>query len=334
MNYIVFDLEWNQSPIGQAGEHPRMPFEIIEIGAVKLDESYNVVDEFSRLVKPKIYTKLHKIIKQMLSYDEKDLKKDGVPFKQACSEFLKWSGEDSVFCTWGSSDLYYLQNNMDFYYMDKLEFPLKYYNIQQIFADKYDPDGNIWKLEKAVEELGLNEEEPFHTAVNDARYTAKVLEAAKLGDITDKYTFDIYRHPKKYEDRVEAFHDGRLDEISEEFPSKRAAMSDKELSMIRCVKCKRKTSRKIKWFAATSTADVAVGKCLYHGFMEGVIKCKAVGDSTDNVFILKKTVPISRKEYENLKKREQQVYEKKREKERQRREATREAAAASKTKKQ
>ena len=73
MNYIVFDLEWNQSPIGQAGEHPRMPFEIIEIGAVKLDENYSIVDEFSRLVKPRIYTKLHKIIKQMLSYDEKDV---------------------------------------------------------------------------------------------------------------------------------------------------------------------------------------------------------------------------------------------------------------------
>ena len=128
MNYIVFDLEWNQSPIGQAGEHPRMPFEIIEIGAVKLDENYSIVDEFSRLVKPRIYTKLHKIIKQMLSYDEKDLKRDGVPFKQACSEFLKWCGEDSVFCTWGPSDLYYLQNNMDFYYMDKLPFPLKFYN--------------------------------------------------------------------------------------------------------------------------------------------------------------------------------------------------------------
>ena len=330
MNYIVFDLEWNQSPIGQAGEHPRMPFEIIEIGAVKLDEEYNVIDEFSRLIKPRIYTKLHKIIKQMLSYDEKDLKKDGVPFKQACSEFLKWSGEDSVFCTWGSSDLFYLQNNMDFYYMNKLEFPLKYYNIQQIFADKYDPDGNIWKLEKAVEMLGLSEEEPFHTAVNDARYTARVLEASDLGDITDKYTFDIYRHPKKYDERVEAFHDGRLDEISEEFSSKRAAMADKELSMVRCVKCKRKTSRKIKWFSATSSADIAVGKCLYHGFMEGLIKCKPVGDSTDNVFILKKTIPISRKEYEAIKRKEQLVHEKKREKERQRRDAVKEAAAAKK----
>ena len=319
MNYIVFDLEWNQSPIGQAGEHPRMPFEIIEIGAVKLDENYSVVDEFSRLVKPKIYTKLHKIIKQMLSYDEKDLKHDGVPFKQACAEFLKWCGEDSVFCTWGPSDLYYLQNNMDFYYMPKLPFPLKFYNIQQIFADKYDPDGNIWKLERAVEMLGLNEEEPFHAAVNDARYTARVLEAADLGDILDKYSFDIYRHPKKREERVEAFHDGRLDEISEEFPSKRAAMEDKELSMIRCVRCGRKTGKKLKWFPATTSTDVAVGKCLYHGYMAGTIKCKSVGDSTDNVFILKKTVPITRKGFEEIKAKERQVYEKKREKERKKR---------------
>ncbi len=319
MNYIVFDLEWNQSPIGQAGEHPRMPFEIIEIGAVKLDEDYSIVDEFSRLVKPRIYTKLHKIIKQMLSYDEKDLKRDGVPFKQACSEFLKWCGEDSVFCTWGPSDLYYLQNNMDFYYMDKFPFPLKFYNIQQIFADKYDPDGNIWKLEKAVEMLGLAEEEPFHAAVNDARYTAKVLEKAGLGDILDKYSFDIYRHPKKREERVEAFHDGRLDEISEEFPSKRAAMEDKELSMIRCVRCGRKTGKKLKWFPATTSTEVAVGKCLYHGYMSGSIKCKSVGDSTDNVFIIKKTIPISRKEFEEIKVKERQVYEKKKEKERKKR---------------
>ena len=39
MNYIVMDLEWNQSYNGHMGEHPRMPFEIIEIGAVKVDKN-------------------------------------------------------------------------------------------------------------------------------------------------------------------------------------------------------------------------------------------------------------------------------------------------------
>ena len=34
MNYIIFDLEWNQCCGGRDMENPRMPFEIIEIGAV------------------------------------------------------------------------------------------------------------------------------------------------------------------------------------------------------------------------------------------------------------------------------------------------------------
>ena len=37
MNYIVFDLEWNQCPYGKDKENQRLPFEIIEIGAVKLN---------------------------------------------------------------------------------------------------------------------------------------------------------------------------------------------------------------------------------------------------------------------------------------------------------
>ena len=67
MNYIVMDLEWNQSFNGHMGEHPRMPFEIIEIGAVKVDKSLNIVDEYSSLIKPKIYKKLHSKIRTILN---------------------------------------------------------------------------------------------------------------------------------------------------------------------------------------------------------------------------------------------------------------------------
>ena len=45
MNYIVFDLEWNQSNTGQ--EIKEIPFEIIEIGAVKLDEEFKLKGEFT-----------------------------------------------------------------------------------------------------------------------------------------------------------------------------------------------------------------------------------------------------------------------------------------------
>ena len=37
MNYIVFDLEWNQNPAGKKTRNDKLPFEIIEIGAVKVN---------------------------------------------------------------------------------------------------------------------------------------------------------------------------------------------------------------------------------------------------------------------------------------------------------
>ncbi len=43
MNYIVFDLEWNQSPGGKKYSNSRLPFEMIEIGAVKMNEQREVV---------------------------------------------------------------------------------------------------------------------------------------------------------------------------------------------------------------------------------------------------------------------------------------------------
>ena len=47
MNYIVFDLEWNQSPGGKRWSNSRLPFEIIEIGAIKLNEEKEIVDRSS-----------------------------------------------------------------------------------------------------------------------------------------------------------------------------------------------------------------------------------------------------------------------------------------------
>ena len=82
MNYIVFDLEWNQSPGGKKYSNSRLPFEIIEIGAVKMNEQREVVDVFQRLVKPQVYNWIHDSIHEVIHVDYKDLA-DGVPFQQA-----------------------------------------------------------------------------------------------------------------------------------------------------------------------------------------------------------------------------------------------------------
>lgn len=177
------DLEWNQSYSGHMGEHPRMPFEIIEIGAVKVDKNFNIIDEYCSLVRPRIYKKLHSKIRSILNYDEYDLNTKGRGFKEVCNEFLKWCGDDYMFCTWGPMDLTELQTNMDFYYMPKLPRPVKFINLQQIYADKASGkdkrSASVSKLEKAVSELNIPEDMPFHSALNDSKYTALVMKAMK-----------------------------------------------------------------------------------------------------------------------------------------------------------
>lgn len=59
-------------------------------------------------------------------------------------------------------DLTELQTNMAFYYMDKLPRPLKFLNLQQIYANMVDPTGStVSKLEKAVADFNIPEDEPF-----------------------------------------------------------------------------------------------------------------------------------------------------------------------------
>ena len=113
MNYIVLDLEWNQSNTGEEAAAKKLPFEIIEIGAVKMNEKFEILDHFHRLIKPSVYREMHHITKELIHLDMEDLNQ-GNSFPGAAGDFLKWCGEDRIFCTWGPGDLTELQRNMRF----------------------------------------------------------------------------------------------------------------------------------------------------------------------------------------------------------------------------
>ena len=55
MEYIVLDLEWNQSNTGKEDAVEKLPFEIIEIGAIKLNKERVMVSEFNELINPQVY---------------------------------------------------------------------------------------------------------------------------------------------------------------------------------------------------------------------------------------------------------------------------------------
>ena len=90
MNYIVFDLEWNQSPNGKEDSVEHLPFEIIEIGAVKLNGNFEETGTFHKLIRPKVYKKMHFKISEVTHMDMKKLCQEGQPFGAVMEEFLDW----------------------------------------------------------------------------------------------------------------------------------------------------------------------------------------------------------------------------------------------------
>ena len=302
MNYIVIDLEWNQSAIGHIGENPRLPFEIIEIGATKMDNKFNIIDQYGSIIKPRVYRKLQPKIKEILNYDESYLK-TGRPFDVVFREFKKWCGEDYIFCTWGSLDLTYLQQNMDYYYMKQFTYPLRFYNLQEIYASQmYNDKNQTPSLEKAVTELQIPVEDPFHCAKNDAYYTAKIFHQMNHKKLSDQYSIDYYRHPSCLEDEIISRHTNYNEHITRPFNDKKEAMQDKTITTLYCNKCNKKLSKKIRWFVNNSNTQICVGKCWTHGLVCGKIRFKTTENG--NVFIIKTTEKINKKEFDKIKERQ------------------------------
>ncbi len=87
MNYIVLDLEWNQSEC-TLNDMPAdgLPFEIVEIGAVKLNENREYIDEFHQVIAPHVYSHMHHITGALTSITMEELQ-TGQPFSPVCKNF-------------------------------------------------------------------------------------------------------------------------------------------------------------------------------------------------------------------------------------------------------
>ncbi len=294
VDYIVFDLEWNQCPYGKDREEPQLPFEIIEIGAVKLNQEKEVIDEYHQLIKPMVYDKLHFHTKEMLSVTMKELRQ-GVMFPEAVGDFLEWCGDKPMFCTWGSLDLIELQRNLKFYdLLELLPGPIYYYDVQKLFSLEYKEAGDRKSLSHAVEYLEIPEEGTFHRALEDARYTAKVLELIPDLVIRANCSVDSYQNPKTREDEIHVLYPDHEKYISREFDSKELAMEDKEVLSLRCCGCHKTARKKIKWFASSPKIYVSLGYCPKHGYLRGKIRVKKTEDG--KFYVIKTISEITEEE--------------------------------------
>ena len=285
MNYIIFDLEWNQASDDSDPQKRVIPFEIIEIGAVKLNSSKIQVDQFSELVKPQIYTKLHYVTKKFLHLKIEAFKNEGT-FVEIMSKFLTWCGQDYIFCTWGALDLLELQRNMKYYKMSLLsKGPLKYLDIQKLFSLAFEDGKSRRTLEYAVVFLDIKKEIPFHRAYSDAYYTAKVFSKIQNTEIEKKYSYDVFVPPQTKKDEIKVVFDSYAKYISREFEDRNEALSDKEVISTKCYYCHKNIKKKLRWFSINGKHYISLSYCDIHGPMKSKIRLKK--SETDKIYVIK-----------------------------------------------
>ena len=195
MNYIVFDLEWNQPATEEdtVTEPVYLTGEIIEIGAVKLNDAFETVDEKKIYVMPKYYTKLHNKIASLTGISNRTLQEQGLPFPEAFKEFQTWCGEEYTYMTWSESDLTALIENMLLHGMDISNLP-DCCDAQRIFDREILREERKCSLDKAIEILGETGDKA-HDALHDARNTVLVCNHMDLEEYIGEYTSRVFGEP-------------------------------------------------------------------------------------------------------------------------------------------
>ncbi|MCI9590576.1 MAG: exonuclease domain-containing protein [Lachnospiraceae bacterium] len=322
MNYIVFDLEWNQSPGGKEGSVIGFPFEIIEIGAIKLNDKLEQIDTFHQFVRPKVYKKLHYKILEVTHMELEVLNREGRPFPQVVKSFLDWCGDvknDVRFCTWGSMDLTELQRNMDFYYLENpFPMPLLYYDVQKLYKLLRGGE-TVLSLDQAVEEMGIQEERPFHQALDDAYYTGKIMGQMEFEKVREFLSMDYYQLPQKKEEEVYLTFPSYNKYVSRIFETKEDALQDKSVSDIICPQCGRTLRKKIRWFSVNQKLDLGLGTCPEHGYVRGKIRIKKAEGG--ELYVVKTTKFVGEEALEEMNSRRQEVKKKRLERNKAKRQA-------------
>jgi len=274
MDYIIFDLEWNQCPEGKEFEKKSLPFEILEIGAVKLDHEYQEIGRFSERIRPVVYRSMHFRTREILHLDM-DMLKNARTFPDVFRDFLIWCGNTAHFCTWGSQDLYELQRNLCYHRLENpFCTPLKFFDIQKIFSILYEDKKTRRSLEYAADFLHVSGSMPFHSALNDALYTAEVLKHLPPEDVLKNFSIDYYQNPKSRKEEIYAIYDTHSRFISREFSSKNQAMKDWKVTSTKCCLCQKNARRKIRWFSTGNGNYYSLSFCDEHGWLGGKIHIK------------------------------------------------------------
>ena len=261
MTYIVLDLEWNQpisyqsSTFRKVGD--KLMFEMIQIGAVKLDANLNPGEAISIPIAPTHYVRIHPRIRRMTGLDSETLA--GAPaFREALQQFAAWCGNDYTLLTWGIDDVSVLYQNIHFFHCEDIVLP-PLCDIQRLFSTVHNLKDRSG-LKTAMELVNITPDDTmsFHNALNDAWYTALVFKT--LPDPSA-----VLNYPQEPRPLIHSRHITREKTEGEAFASVRDALASETAIHPVCPRCGRVLALDGEYIKQSADKYIAVAKCRNHG---------------------------------------------------------------------
>ena len=136
-NYTIIDLEWTSWKNNYFGKYKEFEKrkswqkkEIIQIGAVKFNENFEVKKLLNIIVKPKINKKLSNHIISLTSLTDRIISKKGFNFLKAYKKLIKFSNNSYLLCNGCDGEV--LRKNLK-YNRSKIKL-IKVLNIKKILS--------------------------------------------------------------------------------------------------------------------------------------------------------------------------------------------------------
>lgn len=172
MNYVVFDLEatcWKNDRTRQN--------EIIEIGAVLVNEDQQIVDTFEQFVRPIVHPQLSDFCTELTSITQAQV--DGAPaFEEAVANFQEWFGGidgEYLLCSWGFYDKSQLKKDCILHGLD-YSWTKRHISVKHQYA-KIKSLPKPVGMPTALEKEGFALEGTHHRGIDDAKNIAKIFVA-------------------------------------------------------------------------------------------------------------------------------------------------------------
>lgn len=172
--YVIVDLEMCNVPKGIKREAYNWRNELIQIGAVVVDESLNITDEFMTFVSPE-FGVIDNFIEKLTGISRKDVQ--GAPrVKEALEKFLNWLPNDTVLVSWSENDENQIRKEIEAknIFVEGLDDYLEtWVDCQKTFGEKMNAQKN-YKLSEALIIADIDYDEGEHDALVDAKNTAQL----------------------------------------------------------------------------------------------------------------------------------------------------------------